>query len=84
MILAKTVKGYGMGKAGEAKNTTHSQKKMSQEQQDVSRSLRTPIADEVGAIPFIKPDETVKKCIICRSAARHSVAICPHATNVGA
>ncbi len=28
VILAKTVKGYGMGEAGEAQNTTHSQKKM--------------------------------------------------------
>ena len=28
MILAKTVKGYGMGEAGEAQNITHQQKKM--------------------------------------------------------
>ena len=28
VILAKTVKGYGMGEAGEGKNTTHSQKKL--------------------------------------------------------
>lgn len=28
VILAKTVKGYGMGEAGEGQNTTHSQKKM--------------------------------------------------------
>ena len=28
VILAKTVKGYGMGKAGEAQNITHQQKKM--------------------------------------------------------
>ena len=28
MILAKTVKGYGMGEAGEGQNITHQQKKM--------------------------------------------------------
>ena len=28
MILAKTIKGYGMGEAGEAQNITHQQKKM--------------------------------------------------------
>ena len=31
MILTKTVKGYGMGLAGEGQNTTHSQKKMGTE-----------------------------------------------------
>jgi pyruvate dehydrogenase E1 component len=32
VILAKTVKGYGMGEAGEGQNTTHSQKKLGLEQ----------------------------------------------------
>jgi pyruvate dehydrogenase E1 component len=31
VILAKTVKGYGMGVAGEGKNITHSQKKMGEQ-----------------------------------------------------
>jgi pyruvate dehydrogenase E1 component len=31
VILAKTVKGYGMGKVGEGKNTTHQQKKLTDE-----------------------------------------------------
>ena len=31
MILAKTVKGYGMGEAGEGQNITHQQKKMTDE-----------------------------------------------------
>jgi len=31
-LLIKTVKGYGMGKAGEGQNTTHSQKKMAEDQ----------------------------------------------------
>ena len=32
LILAKTVKGYGMGEAGEGQNITHSQKKMAEDQ----------------------------------------------------
>ena len=31
MILAKTIKGYGMGKSGESINTTHQQKKLGEE-----------------------------------------------------
>ena len=31
MILAKTIKGYGMGEAGEGQNITHQQKKMNEE-----------------------------------------------------
>jgi pyruvate dehydrogenase E1 component len=30
VILAKTIKGYGMGESGQAQNTTHQQKKMSE------------------------------------------------------
>ena len=37
MILAKTVKGYGMGEAGEGQNITHQQKKMGE---DVLRAFR--------------------------------------------
>ena len=59
VILAKTVKGYGMGTAGEAQNTTHSQKKINREQIRRFRDrFRLPIADEdLDQIPFIKPDE---------------------------
>ena len=59
VILAKTVKGYGMGTAGEAQNTTHSQKKITQEQLRRFRDrFGLPISDdELEQIPFIKPDE---------------------------
>lgn len=59
VILAKTVKGYGMGHAGEGQNTTHQQKKM-----DVSaiRAFRdrfnAPIPDEeLDQLPFYRPPE---------------------------
>ena len=57
VILAKTVKGYGMGEAGEGQNTTHQQKKMGD---DALRAFRDryhiPISDEeLPNAPFYKP-----------------------------
>ena len=58
VILAKTVKGYGLGAAGEGQNITHSQKKMGEE---ALREFRTrfglPISDEeIDDVPFYRPD----------------------------
>ena len=57
VILAKTVKGYGMGEAGEGQNPTHNQKKMGE---DALRHFRDrfniPIPnDELAAAPFFRP-----------------------------
>ena len=47
MILAKTVKGYGMGEAGEGQNITHQQKKMASEALQAFRDrFSIPIPDE--------------------------------------
>ena len=59
VVLAKTVKGYGMGESGEGKNITHQQKKLNEEE---LREFRTrfgiPIDDEdVAKAPFYKPAE---------------------------
>src|SRR5215210_8085092 len=59
VILARTIKGYGLGEAGEGKNMTHQQKKMNEEE---LRAFRTrfgiPISDaEVGKTPFYRPAE---------------------------
>jgi pyruvate dehydrogenase E1 component len=59
VILAKTVKGYGMGEAGEGQNITHQQKKMGE---DALRAFRDrfqlPISDEqIKDTPFYKPAE---------------------------
>jgi pyruvate dehydrogenase E1 component len=59
VILARTIKGYGLGEAGEGKNITHQQKKMNEEE---LRAFRTrfgiPISDaEVGKTPFYRPAE---------------------------
>jgi pyruvate dehydrogenase E1 component len=57
VILAKTVKGYGMGEAGEGQNITHQQKKMGQNALRVFRDrYRIPIPDEqLLEAPFYKP-----------------------------
>lgn len=57
VVLAKTVKGYGMGAAGEGMNITHQQKKMTTEQVRAFRDrFSIPIADEhIENIPFYKP-----------------------------
>ncbi len=57
VILAKTVKGYGMGVAGEGQNITHQQKKMGE---DALRAFRDrfniPLSDEkIAEAPFYKP-----------------------------
>ena len=57
LILAKTVKGFGMGKIGEGKNTTHQQKKLDA---DSIRQFRDrfgiPVSDDkLDELPFVKP-----------------------------
>jgi pyruvate dehydrogenase E1 component len=57
VILAKTVKGYGMGKIGEGKNTTHQQKKMDIESiRQFRNRFNIPIPDDkIEELPFYKP-----------------------------
>jgi len=57
VILAKTIKGYGLGEAGEGRNITHQQKKLNEKE---LREFRTrfdiPINDEeIAETPFFKP-----------------------------
>src|SRR5678816_1545628 len=59
VVLARTIKGYGTGEAGEGKNITHQQKKMNEVE---LRAFRTrfgiPIADsEVAKAPFYRPPD---------------------------
>ena len=58
VILAKTVKGYGLGKSGESMNIAHSLKKPAREAMTAFRDrYRIPIDDdELDNPPFYKPD----------------------------
>ncbi len=57
IILAKTIKGYGLGEAGEGKNITHQQKKLNDDELRMFRSrFGIPIPDEVlHEAPFYRP-----------------------------
>src|SRR5262249_1080859 len=59
VILARTIKGYGIGEAGEGKNITHQQKKLNE---DELRAFRTrfgiPIGDDdIAKAPFYRPPD---------------------------
>ena len=57
VILAKTVKGYGLGEAGEGKNISHQQKKMNEKElREFRERFQIPISDDVIAeTPFFRP-----------------------------
>ena len=59
VLLIKTVKGFGMGKAGEGKNTVHQTKKLTDDDIRYFRDrFNIPIPDsELPKIPFFKPSE---------------------------
>ncbi|MCK9201861.1 MAG: pyruvate dehydrogenase (acetyl-transferring), homodimeric type [Gallionella sp.] len=59
VILAKTVKGYGMGSSGEAQNPTHQQKKMDGESLRKFRDrFNIPVSDaDLPNLPFVRPAE---------------------------
>ncbi|KUF10118.1 pyruvate dehydrogenase (acetyl-transferring), homodimeric type [Pseudoponticoccus marisrubri] len=63
VILVKTVKGYGMGTAGEGQNTTHQQKKMQLDQLKAMRDrFKIPVTDEEleKDIPFVSLNNAQK------------------------
>ncbi|HWG09975.1 MAG TPA: pyruvate dehydrogenase (acetyl-transferring), homodimeric type [Rhodanobacteraceae bacterium] len=62
VILAKTIKGYGMGTAGESQNTTHQQKKMHEDAIVAFRDrFNIPVSDEklkgedLDSVPYFHP-----------------------------
>jgi pyruvate dehydrogenase E1 component len=59
VILARTIKGYGLGEAGEGKNVTHQQKKLNEEELREFRSrFGIPLNDEdCVEVPFYRPAE---------------------------
>ncbi len=59
MILAKTVKGFGMGDSGESRMTAHQAKKLDVEDLKAFRDrFNLPVSDaEIDTVPFLKPRE---------------------------
>ena len=73
VILAKTVKGYGMGDAGEGRNPTHQQKKLEERNlREFRQRFSIPLDDDVIAdLPFYRPakDSDETKYLLARRAA---------------
>ncbi len=69
IVLAKTIKGYGMGAAGEGQNITHQQKKMTVDHLKAFRTrFSIPITDEeIADVPFYKPAEDSPEIIYLKS-----------------
>ncbi|MFP5380413.1 MAG: pyruvate dehydrogenase (acetyl-transferring), homodimeric type, partial [Vicinamibacteria bacterium] len=59
VILARTIKGYGIGEAGEGKNITHQQKKLNEDELKAFRTrFGIPIGDEeIAKAPFYRPSD---------------------------
>src|SRR5207248_2994382 len=59
VILAKTIKGYGLGEAGEGRNITHQQKKLNEKElREFRARFNIPISDEdIADTPFYRPSE---------------------------
>jgi len=59
VILAKTVKGFGLGKSAEGQMVTHQHKKLSDDDLRIFRDrFNIPISDEeIAQLPFYKPDD---------------------------
>src|SRR5437016_1168330 len=57
VILAKTIKGYGLGEAGEGRNVTHQQKKLNEKElREFRERFDVPISDEeIAETPFFRP-----------------------------
>jgi pyruvate dehydrogenase E1 component len=70
VILAKTVKGYGLGEAGEGRNITHQQKKLNErELREFRERFQIPVSDEeIAETPFFRPaaDTAERKYLLQR------------------
>ncbi len=80
VILAQTIKGYGLGEAGEGRNVTHQQKKLNEQE---LLSFRTrfgiPISDgEVQEAPFYKPIEESEEMQYLQERRRRLGGYVPH------
>jgi pyruvate dehydrogenase E1 component len=68
VILAKTLKGYGLGEAGEGRNVTHQQKKLNADElREFRARFGIPIGDdEVDEAPFYRPAEDSPEMVYLR------------------
>ena len=72
VVLARTIKGYGLGEAGEGKNPTHQQKKLNEEEVLSFRTrFNIPLSDDdVVKMPFYRPADDSAETDVPEAAAR--------------
>jgi pyruvate dehydrogenase E1 component len=72
VILAMTVKGYGMGRAGEGLNITHQQKKLDDDALKEFRDrFNIPVSDsEIASVPYFRPAEDSEEIRYLRDRRR--------------
>ncbi len=73
VVLARTIKGYGLGETGEGKNPTHQQKKLNEEE---ALSFRTrfniPLSDDdVVKMPFYRPADDSAEMTYLKQRREH-------------
>ena len=84
VILAKTVKGYGLGESGEGRNTTHNQKKLNEnELMDFRTRFNIPITEaEATKTPFYRPENSSKEMTYVKRRRRELGGSLPSRTDV--
>ncbi|MGE5296014.1 MAG: pyruvate dehydrogenase (acetyl-transferring), homodimeric type [Solirubrobacterales bacterium] len=80
VILAQTIKGYGLGEAGEGRNITHQQKKLNELELLAFRGrFGIPISDgEVQEAPFYKPQDDSAETQYLQERRRQLGGYIPH------
>ena len=84
VILAQTIKGYGLGEAGEGRNITHQQKKLNQEELTYFRThFDIPLSDEECIkAPFYKPHKDSEEIKYLLSRREELGGLIPNRLNV--
>ena len=84
VILAQTIKGYGLGEAGEGRNITHQQKKLNQEELTYFRThFDIPLSDgECIKAPFYKPHKDSEEIKYLLSRREELGGLIPNRLNV--
>ena len=84
MILAKTVKGYGLGVAGEGKNIAHNVKKMDKESIRIYRDrFNIPVSDEdLENLPYYKFDEASEEYQYLKARVMRCTVLCATFTQI--
>ena len=80
VILARTIKGYGLGEAGEGRNVTHQQKKLNeQELLHFRTKFDIPLSDEdCIKAPFFKPPENSEEVVYINEKRTELYGHTPH------